>query len=500
MLEQLRTTDPRTVGDYRLIARLPSGGMADVFLGQAPSGEVFAVKVAKADPDGVLADQFANEMRAARRAHGRYIAEVVGMGPHASPPWLATQYVPGPSLRDVVRGFGPLPEASVRALAVGLASALTSIHQSNLMHGDLTPANVLLVADGPRVIDFGISGMLEATTTAGHGPRFGTPGYVGPERLGPVPGKPTVASDMYSLGAVLWFASTGEPPNPLGTLRLDALPGSLRALVSSCLAADPGARPDPAAVLRQLLPAGAPVPSVFTDDWLPGLVQARIARSGAELDRLRSTAGSGPPHPPLATTTRLAGDPLPPVVRRRVPLGTIAAVVVALAAGTLVMWAVLVGRPGGPSGAAPDSSPTTTGATRGTGTDPRPCQREQRTPPLNELPFRCPIVWDARGTTLTSVPVFQSYTVANLTEAGQIDHLAAPAPQYFKCHIRGAEFHLPGQAGLAEAHHDWWAYTQGENDYWGFVPEVYLLGGDDYVPDGGLDLCTSTDLNRAGQR
>jgi eukaryotic-like serine/threonine-protein kinase len=571
MLQPLRKTDQRDVGSYRLVARLPAGGMADVYLGREPRGQVFVVKVAKADPAGVLADQFPQEMSAARRVHGRYLAELVGMDPYASPPWLATQYVPGPSLLDVVRLHGPLPVASARALAGGLADALACIHRSNVMHGDLTPGNVLLLADGPRVIDFGISSLLEATTTlALDAPRFGTPGYLAPERLGPTAVRPTTASDVYALGALLHFALTGQPPHgrPDGTPQVDRLPESLRPLVASCLAPSPDERPDTAHLLSQVLPAGATVGSLYAADWLPPAVYAQISGHRAELDRLLAELDAAPaaPPPPAPGPARVvppgpppgpqpgpqpisphspqpisphspqpapphspqpspqpAWRPAPPPVHPPVPArrsrrgallaGAGIAVAVAAAATMLATWPKPAGSqaapPAGSQAAPPDQHASqglaviATGSPSPgrTGIDEQPCRFETRQPPLDRLPYRCPIVWDLSGATLTRVPVFATYDQPNLDASGKIDELVkGPKPQYFKCHIQGAVYHFPAQAGLPEANHDWWAYTQGDHDHWGYVPEVYLLGGDDYLPDSGLErLCTADDTKNAGR-
>ncbi len=590
MLEPLRKADRRDVGSYRLVARLPAGGMADVYLGQEPRGQVFVVKMAKADPAGLLADQFPQEMRAARLAHGRYLAEVVGMDPYASPPWLATQYVPGPSLLEVVRLHGPLPVDSVRALAGGLADALVCIHRSNVMHGDLTPGNVLLLADGPRVIDFGISSLLEATTTlAMDAPRFGTPGYLAPERLGPAAAKPTTASDVYSLGALLHFALTGEPPRSRldGAPHVDRLPEPMRALVASCLAAEPGDRPEPAQVLQQLLPGGATVGSLYAVDWLPPTVYAQISSHGAELDRLLADLTAAPtppatpppdpptspapqvpapaaaapqprpvspvPQPPMAPMYQplfahaapppfphgpqppFPHRPQPPFPHGPQPPGpyppqppgpsramrrlTLAAALAIVAATAIVVpllatWPAARGSNG--TGSGPNAnqrlSSIAAGASSGTrspgaagspsGIDEHPCEFEQREGTLSQLPYRCPMVWDSSSATLTRIPVFAMYDVANLDESRKIDELVKGAKsQYFKCHIQGAPYHYPAGNGLRDANHNWWAYTEGDNNYWGYVPEVYLFGGQDYLPDSGLGnrICTAEDTSRAGR-
>ncbi|MFF4162066.1 protein kinase [Streptomyces sp. NPDC001741] len=183
-------------------------------------------------------------------------------GPEDDPPWIATAYVPGPSLAEAVARSGPLAEDSVWQLAAGLAEALGAIHAEGLIHRDLKPSNVLLAADGPRVIDFGIARAMEATVLTGTGTTIGTPGYMAPEQaegrqVGP-------QADVFSLGAVLAFAANGREPfgqgSPLGILhrvvngepQLDGLPERVRALVATCLAKNPADRPTPAQLLVEI--------------------------------------------------------------------------------------------------------------------------------------------------------------------------------------------------------------------------------------------------------
>ena len=165
MISELRTDDPAAVGPYRLLGRLGTGGMGRVFLGQSPSGRLVAVKVIRpelADEPGFRV-RFAREVSAARKVSGLFTALVVDADAKAELPWLATAYVAGPSLAEAVEEHGPLPVASVRALAAGLAEGLAAIHAAGVVHRDLKPANVLLADDGPRVIDFGISRAVETT-------------------------------------------------------------------------------------------------------------------------------------------------------------------------------------------------------------------------------------------------------------------------------------------------------------------------------------------------
>ena len=263
-MEPLAAGDPERVGDFVLRGRLGAGGMGEVFLGRSPGGKAVAVKVVHPHlaRQAEFRRRFRLEVTAARAVSGAFTAPVMAAGPEDDPPWIATAYVPGPSLAEAVARSGPLAEDSVWQLAAGLAEALGAIHAEGLIHRDLKPSNVLLAADGPRVIDFGIARAMEATVLTGTGTTIGTPGYMAPEQaegrqVGP-------QADVFSLGAVLAFAANGREPfgqgSPLGILhrvvngepQLDGLPERVRALVATCLAKNPADRPTPAQLLVEI--------------------------------------------------------------------------------------------------------------------------------------------------------------------------------------------------------------------------------------------------------
>jgi hypothetical protein len=265
MIRDLLPTDPQSVGPYRLVARLGAGGMGRVYLARSPGGRQVAVKVIKPE----LADEagfrvrFAREVAAARNVGGIFTASVVDADTDGPVPWLATAYVPGPSLTEAVTEWGPLPADAVRSLGAGLAEGLQAIHATGLVHRDLKPSNVLLAEDGPRVIDFGISRALEATTLTAGGGLMGSPGFLSPEQARP--GQEVgQQSDVFSLGAVLVYAACGVGPYGTGPLAallyrvvneepdLTGVPAELRPVIARCLAKDPAARPTTAELLAEL--------------------------------------------------------------------------------------------------------------------------------------------------------------------------------------------------------------------------------------------------------
>jgi serine/threonine protein kinase len=279
----LKQGDPQLIGPYRLVGQLGSGGMGRVFLGLSAGGRPVAVKVIRAE---LAADQefrvrFHREVAAARRVSGLFTALVVDADVDGPVPWLATAYVAGPSLAQAVEARGPMSVQSVLALAAGLAEGLSAIHAAGVVHCDLKPSNVLLAQDGPRVIDFGISRAVEIVSVAGAGLVIGSPGFMSPEQamseeIGP-------PSDIFSLGAVLTFAATGEGPFGQGsrpelayrlvysTPSLAELPVEVRPLVERCLAKDPAERPTAAEVLAE---AGAVRPAA---GWPMGVFAQYVA-------------------------------------------------------------------------------------------------------------------------------------------------------------------------------------------------------------------------------
>ncbi|MFI1956658.1 PQQ-binding-like beta-propeller repeat protein [Streptomyces althioticus] len=252
-----------------MLDRLGAGGMGAVYRGRSRSGREVAVKVVHAQyaEDPVFRTRFRREIAAVRKVSGVFTAPVVDADPDAERPWMATQYVPGPSLAARIRDEGPLNPTELRRLALGLVEALRDIHRAGVVHRDLKPANVLMAHDGPRVIDFGISRAAENHNTLTEtGQMIGTPPFMSPEQLtdarsvGP-------ASDVFSLGALIVFAATGRGPfdadSPYLTAYrvvhddpvLDDVPDLLRPVLERCLAKDPGERPEPGSLATGFMAA-----------------------------------------------------------------------------------------------------------------------------------------------------------------------------------------------------------------------------------------------------
>ncbi|HEY2130214.1 MAG TPA: serine/threonine-protein kinase [Streptosporangiaceae bacterium] len=307
--------DPRRVGSYQLLGRLGCGGMGSVFLGRSAAGSLVAVKVIRADlaDDPGFRARFDREVAAARKVSGRFTAAVADADTSGPVPWLATSYVPGPSLAELVRTHGALPLSAVLALGAGLAQALGVIHAAGLVHRDLKPSNVLVAADGPRVIDFGISRAAGASSLTQVGMVMGSPGFMSPEQakgglVGP-------ASDVFSLGTLLAFAATGHGPFGAGSMAAllyrvvygqpstGQLPGQLRPLVERCLDKDPSQRPSPAQLLAELgdtRPCGdwlsADVAEMLSQFAAPEAARAEAARAEVALAEAGQTeAAASPP-------------------------------------------------------------------------------------------------------------------------------------------------------------------------------------------------------------
>jgi serine/threonine protein kinase len=340
-MKALAADDPRVIGEYRLRAQLGAGGMGRVYLGLSPAGRAVAIKVVHPDlaSDAEFLRRFGQEVAAARAVSGIYTAPVVASGLNERPPWLATAFVPGPSLDQVVSERGPLPEQALWPLLAGLIEALQAIHACGVVHRDLKPANVLLAADGPRVIDFGISRAADGTALTAAGVVFGTPGYMSPEQAEGRGAGP--ASDVFALGCVVAWAAAGMGPFGTGTAAailyrvvhaepvLDGVPPQFREVIAACLAKDPAARP----ALRALsgaIASGRDATGPSAVAFWPSSVARLIGAYQARLEQETRTrpaedggfswaSGSTAVHPPATPSDPAHDRPPPPPVQQPPP-------------------------------------------------------------------------------------------------------------------------------------------------------------------------------------
>ncbi|TVL91077.1 protein kinase domain-containing protein [Streptomyces sp. SAJ15] len=316
---------PTQLGGYRLLGVLGSGGMGTVYLARGGRARRVALKTVRPEllRDQGLRDRFAREVAAAAAVRSPFVAAVLDSAPRAGVPWLASEFVPGPTLGQAVRRHGPLPVPAVCALAGALGRALTALAAAGVVHRDLKPSNLILAADRPRLVDFGIARVAGDATLTRAEQRPGTPGYMSPEQV--LKGKLGPASDVFCAGALLAFAVTGrhtfldddqagaDVRIVYGEPDLDEVPGTLLPVVRDCLAKRPGDRPTAAELAAALDPHGAAERAAAR--WLPPEVRADIA----ERERAAVALGAGPGLP----------------ARRRVLLGAGGALLLAAGAGVL---------------------------------------------------------------------------------------------------------------------------------------------------------------------
>lgn len=334
VFQPLEGDDPTTIAGYRLAAKLGAGGMGKVYLSYTPGGRPVAIKVIRPEfgEDAEFRRRFAQEVKSAQRVQGLFTAPVIDAATDAAHPWLATAYVPGPSLADAVVAHGALPVETVVLLIAGMAEALHVIHGAGIVHRDLKPSNVLLAADGPRVIDFGIAHAADATSLTGSGVTIGTPSFMAPEQA--AGRRVTPATDVFALGQVAAYAATGSPAFGEGTSHgvlyrivheepdLSGVPERLMELVGRCLAKDPAARPSIAEVIALCQSANAETVLRRPEDWLPAPVSADITvRTAAPAPVQTPPPPAAAPPAAYAPTAPAGYSPTAPVAPATPPPG-----------------------------------------------------------------------------------------------------------------------------------------------------------------------------------
>jgi serine/threonine protein kinase len=394
----LKPGDPARLGSYTLTARLGEGGQGVVYLGESESGDQVAVKLLRADlaHDDTARGRFLRELDAVKRVARFCTAQVLDADVEGDRPYIVSEYVPGPSLAQLVSSDSPRSGADLERLAIGTVTALVAIHQAGIVHRDFKPQNVLIGPDGPRVIDFGIARALDAAATMTNS-TIGTPAYMAPEQL--TAQELTPAADIFSWASTMVYAATGQSPFGQDTVMavihrimneppdLGSIEEPLRGIVSDCLAKDPVDRPQTQALLMRLLGEEGRTPTTAaTAD-----PQTAIMGQGAAFAGTAAAAGAPPTArisptaqtlPPGATRPGVAGARR--TVSKRAAVAALAGLLVAASVIAVVVWAATRGadHPSGGGGGAQTPAPSSAPATSVEPNQPLPpTRRRQRTAP-----------------------------------------------------------------------------------------------------------------------
>ncbi|CAL9527522.1 Serine_threonine-protein kinase PknD [Streptomyces sp. enrichment culture] len=388
-MDALRDRDPAQIGPYTLLARLGAGGMGQVYLGRSPGGRLVAIKVIRdeiTDHPEALA-RFRREVETARAVRSAFTANLIDASLEAAPYWLVTEYVSGPTLAKAVAARGALPAETCRALFAALAEGLAAVHAHGVTHRDLKPQNVILAAQGPQLIDFGIARAAGQAVLTEAGFSAGTPGFTAPEvllhnQVGP-------AADVFALGATIAYAATGRPPFGAGApagvsyravheaVDLDGVEAELAQLVEAAVTKDPTERPGLAELIARCGVRSALVEDPFYAG-LAALVEA-VPQTPASPSRNVPPLPSGPPAAPHELPTASSAPvhgytptqvvrPAPVARRRTAPWLIAAAVGLVVGVGTATTLVLLPEDEGG--GKERNASTASPGATSSAPTAP----------------------------------------------------------------------------------------------------------------------------------
>ncbi|MFE9773811.1 serine/threonine-protein kinase [Streptomyces sp. NPDC005931] len=377
-MQSLKPQDPASIGTYTLLGRLGAGGMGQVYLGRSPGGRLVAVKVIRdeiTDHPEALA-RFRREVETVRAVRSAYTANLIDASLDSAPYWLATEYVAGPTLNKAVEDRGPLPPETCRGVFAALAEGLAAVHAHGVTHRDLKPQNVILAAQGPQLIDFGIARGAGQTVLTEAGLAPGTPGFTAPEVL--LRNEVGPAADVFALGATLAYAATGRPPfgagEPAGvsyravheSIDLAGVEPGLAALIEACVAKDPAARPGLAEVIARCGVRSALVEDGFYRS-LSGPAEPVSAPAAVPSAAFHALPTAASPYPSGYTPTQLS-PPAPPGRRRPAPW--LIAVGAGLVAGAVTAVFLLPGGDGADQDGQARPRGTTQAPTQGADKEP----------------------------------------------------------------------------------------------------------------------------------
>ncbi|WP_194897742.1 serine/threonine-protein kinase [Catenulispora pinisilvae] len=364
--------DPDRLGPYPLVGVLGAGWSGRVYLARDGQGRPLAVKAIRPQyaDSPVFRARFRRELEVVRRVRSQRGAPIIDADPDDEQPWLAMACIPGPTLDQALDLHGPLPQTCIRLLAAHLAEALADLHDAGIVHRDLKPGNVLLDADGPKLIDFGVAHIAAATRLTATGAAVGTPAFIAPEQI--TGAEVTAATDVFALGALLVYAATGTPPfgdeaaqvlyarvvnNEPDLSGLGELSDGLRELIAACLRKNPEDRPDARAVVAACAPsAGAPWYFDGEAPWLPPEVADLVLARRAAVDAVL-------PGPPMRVVT---GGEAAPVPRGRFASVRRPAVAIPVAVAVALIAALVVWGTGSSRGTVRAGAPAAVGTSAGT--------------------------------------------------------------------------------------------------------------------------------------
>ncbi|MFI6924446.1 serine/threonine-protein kinase [Nonomuraea spiralis] len=421
----LEMDERQQIGPYRIVGRMGAGGMGVVYAGVASDGARVAVKVIHpglaADPH--FHDRFVREVEVLSRVRGRCTVSVLSADTAASPPWLATEFVPGPTLTDHVRDGGPLPPEELVAFGTDIAEALSDIHRAGIVHRDLKPGNVILAASGAKVLDFGIARALDESGLTGTGALIGTPGWISPEQYRG--DQADAAADVFAWGALMVYAATGRPPFGIGAPDvlayrvmsvdpdLSGVPAHVRDLVRGALAKSREARPASGDLLARITALGSgtlPVPPPLP----PG-----------------GTLPLTPPPPPGGTLSLTPPPPSgggtlpPPPSGRRATSWPVAAVGVAVVAAVAVGAAFALNAAGTPEALPSSDDPPSTSSYAGPEDTPTESDTPDETPTETETPEETPTETPSETDTPEETPTRRTSTALPCASSRSILRQAA---------------------------------------------------------------------------